>query len=125
MFHHLGCHGHPLLPVIFICVNIIHVPVPCHGGGMTLQVLHILLSHFIQHIAWSGVFLATHICDFKSLLGCISCPWSSYSPGQLLNGLVYLLFEEACLGIFHGVCSVLFWVVWEILLSEQVMVMCQ
>ena len=78
---------------------------------------------FIQRIAWSGVFLVTHIGDFQSCPGHIGCPWFSYSPGQLLDGHIHLLLEEACLGIFNSVSLVLFWGVREILLSEKMMVM--
>src|SRR5882724_7172761 len=56
-FHHLRCHGHPLFPIILVHVYIIHIPVPCHSGSMTLQVLHILLP-----------------CSFSVKLGCVvSC----------------------------------------------------
>src|SRR5882724_8901860 len=45
--HHLRCHGSPLLPIILIHINIVRIPIPSHGGHMTFQFLHILLSSSI------------------------------------------------------------------------------
>jgi len=97
-FHHLGCHRHPLFPIILVHVNFVHVPVPCHSSSTTLQLLHILLLCSFQCEALSGVLQLTYATS--SLVHTASVSPVPLQPGQFLDGHIHFLFKEAGLEYF-------------------------